>query len=621
MPKLKAKSQDGEKSQAPRTRAEELYAMVQATVEKHRLRDSMLLELEPYYFLDEDRQPDEAGTPEDEHLQKVRMPHGTDTIDLVQGMLSDTDLQIVVPARSDRKTDLDLADQAEAWLQALLAENERLAGQALLERAAWLVAMRGAFCARVIFRETHLERDKGTGTYRQGRKPALLFQVRDPLVVYPEFGEDGLQYIGEQWLRLVGDIRQTWGSELLPEHDAEDEVEWCEYWSREEFCYWADGKVVGRQVEGQAVEGPWRHGYGDIPYVFRFGQQTGVREPERRARPLLEGVRHVIDGLDVLDTVELTTIHEYGGDSLILQSARDDFTVDLSPLAQNHIFPNESITWLRAGRQPFEAASARGKFESAFQRGTFPYSMYGQDPGRVMSGFSLSVLNQGGQVKLRRIIEAIEEGMAALLGKALMLAETQLAPLLDGGIVKAYTRGTHTTGEGRSRTVRQEVALKALLLDGYYEVDVQLGEVLPQDEQSNLVMAVRTQQPGPSGRPLLSWQTAVEKFKLVDSPAEERRRIDEEMVAAEPEVQALRRAIFAAKVKQELAEEAKELGIDIDAVLAMAQAGGQAQGPAPTGMEMPPGMPGTMLPAGMQGAGMGPEMMGPGMPGEMPPMF
>jgi len=595
-------------------RASALYALAQATVGEYSARDAMLENLEPYYFLKGEKDPDQDS--DDETLEIVRLPHGTDLVDLIQSLLSNTELQISVPARSSLKRDLNLADNTEAFLRAWLAESEKAAGQGLLDRGAWLVCMRAAFCARIVFLPGRLEMDESTGTYKQGRRFPVQAQVRDPLVVYPQFGEDGLLYVVEQWTRTVADVRYTWGENLLPDkEDPSEEVTWTELWTTSEFCYWADGQLVPREIDGASTVGPWEHDYGDIPYVVRFAHQTGLREPERRARPLLESQRGVIDGMDKLDTVELTTVSEYGGDALVVKTRNDrDFTVDLGALAINYLQPDESIDWLRAGRQPFDARGARGKYEQAFQRGTIPYSMYGQDPGRMMSGYSLSLLNQGGQIRIQAIIEALEEGMAELLSKALMVIETQMAEIMDGGIVKAYTRDTHTTDKGRSRTVRQEIALPAGDLDGYYEVDVSLGETMPQDWQSNVVMALRTQQPGANGRPLMSWQTAVEKFKLVESPAEERRRIDEEMVANDPEVAELRRAILAAKVKEELADDAQELGVDVEEVLARARAQAEARAATPPpGPEMAAGLPSAMMPPQMQG--MPPELMGPGMPG------
>lgn len=593
------------------SREEQLFTLADTLVSEHSARDALLDALLPYYFLDAEQDPEDDDE-RDEHLKRVRMPHGTDVVDLVQAMLSDTELQIVVPARSDKKRDLSLADVTEAWLQALVSQNDRHSDQGLLDAAAWLVAMRGAFCARVVFLRANLE--LVDGVYVQGDTPPIVLQVRDPRYVYPRFGQDGLLYVVERCIRTVADIRYTWGSELLPGKKPDEEVEWTELWTRDEYCYWADGMLVPRTenvpgVRNGQVEGPWAHGYGCLPYVFQFAQQTGLLAPERRIRPMLESVRPVIDSLNMMDTVELTTLSEYGGDALVVQTLDDEFKVDLSPLAENYIRPGESIGWLRSGRQPYEAAQARGKFEAAFQRGTFPYTMYGADPGRMMSGFSLSLLNQGGQLRLRRLIRAIEEGMADLLSKALQVADRMVAPLLDEGKIAAYLRTDVARDDGGKRTIREEIVLKPEDLEGYYVVDVALGDPLPTDRQGNLVMALRTQQVGTNGRPLLSWQTAVEMFNLVDSPAEERWRIESELVAEDPKVKALRMAIFTAKVIAELREEAEELGINIEAVMAEAAA---AERPPPAQPGSPAGLPSQMLPSQMQGGGIGP--MGPGGP-------
>ena len=602
--------------------ASELWERVELVVEEYAARDSMLDALEDYYYLEGDKEEDAVR--EEEGVEVVRGPHGTNAVDLLQDLLADAELSVSVPARSEKAKDKRLADDAELWLRALVEEAERGQGQGLVERAAWLAGMRGCLAARVLFLEDRVfpssdgnPAEAGASAYTIANRSPILLQIRDPRSVYGAFGYDGLQYVVEQWTRTVGDVRRTWGEDVLAERKEDEETVWTEYWDGEVFCYWADGTAIKKRVGGSNRAGPWPHGYGGIPYVYRFGRQTGRREPEKRVRPLLESGRGTIDKIDLYDSMEATFAAQYNGDAVVVYSDDMEFELDTRPGATNYLRSGERVEFLRAGREPMEVATARAKHEAAFERATFPHTMYGADPGRVMAGYALNVLNQGGMIRIRPLVRCIEETIGGLLGKALMVAEKKLAPLVDGK-VEVYQVAMVEGEEGSRRSVRGSVELDAAGLEGFWQVDVQLGDVLPADEQANLVLALRSRQAGPDGRPLMSWETAVQRFNLAQSPADERMRIDREMAWNDPEVAALRQAVLVANVKQELMEELRRLGVNVEKVLAEARA--EAVSPAgvsPAGAGVPavPGDAGTAIPGmagmGAPGAFAGPAEAGP----------
>jgi len=326
----------------------------------------------------------------------------------------------------------------------------------------------------------------------------------------------------------------------------------------------------------------------------------------------------------------LTFIKQYNGDAIAVYSEDKDFKLDLTPGATNYLAPNEKMEWIRGGRQPLEIEKERMKYEGLYQRGTFPYSLYGQDPGRLLSGYALNLVNQSGQMRVRPIIECIERLMSGLCSKALMLAEHHLGPLLNGKI-EVYTVADGEMETGDKRSVRQVETFVPADLKGYYQVDVSLGELMPADEQANVVLALRAGEEDKSGRPMLSWETRMERFKLTDSPVKERERINREMALKDPEVQTLTSAVYKAVVIKELSEELAKLDVDAKKILASVQAA-KMEAPQPPQMPLegaplqqppmqgpPSGLPPEMLPPQMQGQMMpGPEqVMGGGLPPEL----
>ncbi len=602
--------------------ADSLYERCQTSIDRCGTRDSDLDALDEYYF----QEGEHSATGETaEGIERVRLPYATNAVDLAQDLLGQAKMTVTVPALGEGTTQKKLADAAEKYLKAVLDQSARYQKQDLLSRAAWLVSMRGQLAARVLALPQWLEKEEaeeGETKYSTGPRLPLLVQLRDPRYVYPEFGVDGLSYIVERRTRKVLDLREMLcDPKLLEGQDEDDDVEWTEYWDRKTYCYWADGAVI--KLAG-SKEGPWPHLYGGLPYTFEFARQTGRLEPEKRARPLLQAAKGVIDRMDLQDSAEATFIAQYNGDALVVYSDDDSFKMDARPGAVNYMRPNERVEWMRAGRQPIEVQAAHTKYSAQFDRATFPGSMYGVDPGRVMSGFAITQLNQSGQARLAPLAACIERTLAGVMESVLMISENFLQPLI-GGPIEFYTFGLVQNPEtGDKYKARVQSKLDASKFGGFYSVEVSLSDLLPADEQANVVMASRVRAAGSDGRPLLSWETAVDRWKLTGSPSEERDRIDREAAWNDPEVALLRRTLFVAEVKAELGKELADLGVDVDQVLAQAQAQGQEGGPeAPTpGAGAPPGpaaMPPSVMPAQMQGM-MEPQPMGamPPMEGEMP---
>lgn len=580
-------------------KATELYELTEDTISTYGTRDSAFDALEEYYFLDQAKKDQEAA---EEGIEVVRLPYGTNAIDLVQDLLSGTEPGIVVPAAAEGKRAKDLADTAEKYLLAVLHQSERAQKQDILGRCAWLVAMRGCVAGRVMGIDKWM--DKGDdGTWQAGQKIPLLVQLRDPRYVYPSFGLDGLSYVIESRQRTVQDLRRSLGDDVLPKRKLTDKVEWREYWDDVWFCYWADGELV--PLAGG--KGPWPHRYGGMPYSFEFARQTGKTEPDKRVRPLLKAVAPVIDRLALLDSAEATFIMSYNGDALNVFSDSDQ-DIDTRSGSINYLAREDRVEWLRASRQPLELEGSHNKLSAHFQRGTFPDSMYGMDPGRVMAGYAINLLNQSGQLRIKSIIACVEAFLGELAENVLMVSEHYLTDLL-GGSIPFHAVSDRESEEGDRYRSRDELKLDAKALNGWYKVEVGLGEVMPADQQANLMLALRAREAGPDGRPLLSWETSVDKWGLATSPSDERERIDREAAWNDPQVVALRQALYAAQIKAELEEELLKLDIDPDEVL------GRGQAPAEPPLEMPPP---PVAPPVAPPAGEIPLAAGMGMPGVLP---
>jgi hypothetical protein len=583
--------------------AEELLELCRDTVKKYGRRDQDLKRLEDYYFLELTKE--EEAKAKEEGIEIVRGPHGTNAVDLVQDVLLGADLSVTVPARSENISDKKHADAAEKFLKSCRQQSERAQRQSLLGQGAWNVSMRAVLAGRVICRDGLFKKKGSTSKDKwvMGEKIPIAMQLRDPRFIYPQLGVDGLQFVCEQWRRTVQDIRSSISSELLPDKKLTEEVDWLEYWDDTHYCWWANGVPVPQPKELGGGDGPWEHRYGGNPYSFEFARQTGRMEPEKRARPLLAGLKGTIDKIDMLDSMSITHVAQYIGSAWVVKSQdREDVDIDLRPGAVNQILPDESIEPLQGGMQPIELDNSLARLQVLLERGTFPGTMFGEDPGRVVAGYAISLLNQSGQMRLGPIVDCMERFLSSMYSNVLMVAENYVSPLIDGPI-PFYEYIDKDSGEGDSYRARSEQEFDARKLDGHYHVEVGMGELLPGDEQANLGLAERARAPGADGRPLLSWETVLDKYGLAKSASEERDRIDREIAHMDPDVAFLRNRILVTRLIREMEDELADLDIDAEEALAEAKA---AQQPAPMPVEeIPPG-----------GQNVAPEAMGPPPPPE-----
>ena len=140
---------------------------------------------------------------------------------------------------------------------------------------------------------------------------------------YPLEGEDGLEAcleIAERPRHLVqrryglivdrrsgrlvpagGDAQADPGPVGAPLVGARPTARVVEYWDDEYFAYLVDGHLVRRG----------RHGYGAIPYVHAYGDQTPSRDPAKAGVSMLASMEYLIPLLDQLLTMKQNALFLY----------------------------------------------------------------------------------------------------------------------------------------------------------------------------------------------------------------------------------------------------------------------------------------------------------------------
>lgn len=486
----------------------DLYEQATVLFDEAHDRNALFAAMDDLY----DAKPEAANDP---HVQLVKMPLSTNTIDLVVDLASAQDISITVPAASEHKKDIAQADDSETWLRAMLDANQRTQHRNLTAEMAYLGAQRALVVMRTLYRESAVkEGEKVDGEYTLAGLP-VLFQVRDPKHVVFDESAGELHMVAERWARKARSIRILYPGALDDDIDGNAEVEWCEVWTPKHVAYFVDGTPL--RVAGKLIK---PHRYGCIPYSFGTARTTP--RPNLRYRPMLAGVQALAQNLDTAFSIMATAGWQVvvGGVNVFSDNygRENGKHLDTTPGSVNYFAGNDRV-------EPFQRAALPGDFMElvqlwlqAYQAGTFPFAMFGQAPGS-MAGYAINMLTQSGRRSIAPIWKAIESAYEGAFYNAITICRELVAPLIGTSDIPLYVSDTARVGD-RDRRVKRTLKLDVTKTGPEWACEVRLSDPMPQDEAANLRMALEATKGG-----LLSQQTALTKFQVVDDALAEMERL------------------------------------------------------------------------------------------------
>jgi len=488
-----------------------LFSRAEDLRERNAGRDAMYDRLDKLYFLEDKKLPTEGG------VQYVTMPYAQSVIDLVADLASQMELTIEIPAANESHDAEKDAEGLEEWFMAWLSMNGKKQQRNIVGEAAWLAAQR----AQVIGKTVYLDRSLKKGDddeYSVAGLPVSL-QLRDPRNVYVADGPLGPRYVVERWERKAADVRAVYPGTLDPEIDDDTDVTWTEYWDEKYRVYFANGEPI-RQKGGEVVA----HGYGCIPYSFGNARTTPFREGSKRFRPVLVSVESLAGTIDtwfsILATAGLSSVtnawavysDQYGGEN--------GKPLDVTPNAKNYFSPQDKIQAIQRGSMPADFFQLGTLLFQAWQVNTFPFNLFGQSPGDI-AGYAISLLSQAGRRVILPIWKAIEDMLAGAMLNCVVICKHKVAPLAGDSIPLMVSVDA---ASGRRR-VKRSVRLNVAKVGDDFDLSVKLADPMPQDEASNLRMALEATKGG-----LISQETAARKYGIVTDPARELERMAAEAI-------------------------------------------------------------------------------------------
>ena len=232
-----------------------------------------------------------------ENITVHKSSKSTQIVDNLRDQIRVDEPVVVYRERSPKQRDQEHKALLEQWGQNVLLQISQSGMIDPLGQAPHDLILRGAACVKIIVCEDSLD-DKPSKVSKRAwesemsHKPHFIIKPVDPLNCFPSPGNN-LTYMVEKQKRRVIDIRESYPhwkdpkavklSKNLVDNPLR-EVDWVEYWSREEYIVEADGDRI--------IDKP--NPYGIIPYVYRYsglGRYNEDGNPKHLAVGILQGIQ------------------------------------------------------------------------------------------------------------------------------------------------------------------------------------------------------------------------------------------------------------------------------------------------------------------------------------------
>ena len=233
-----------------------------------------------------------------ENINVHKSSKATQIVDNLRDQIRVDEPVVVYREKGPKQKDQDHKAIMEMWGQNMLSQLSQAGMIDPLGQAPHDLILRGAACVKLIVREDSLE-DKPAKVSKRAwesemsHKPHFMLKPVDPLNCYPSPGNE-LTYMVEKQTRRVIDIRESYPhwkdpkAKKLNRSLADNplrEVDWVEYWTREEYIVEVDGDRI--------IDKP--NPYGIIPYVYRYSG-LGRYNADGNPKHLAVGILHSIQG-------------------------------------------------------------------------------------------------------------------------------------------------------------------------------------------------------------------------------------------------------------------------------------------------------------------------------------
>ena len=513
--------------------------------------------------------------------REVRTPLAREQLKRVIGSLTANRPLVHVPPAEPTEAARSSADRRARWTNAALRRMDSEAARDVFGMLIDAMVADGAGVLKLLYApdrwagyprrsadadepaETFLQRAE---RFKKSARFPLAWRDVDVTTFYPLEGEDGLEAcleIAERPRHLVqrryGLIVDRRSGRLVPaggddptadESTAQPDrpttaargtARVVEYWDDEYFAYVVDGHLVRRG----------RHGYGAIPYVHAYGDQTPSRDPAKAGVSMLASMEFLIPLLDQLLTMKQNALFLYAYptpkitnfspvDSSLGNDGRPR-ALDFHPGEIVPLYQGEDLSFLQWQGTPPDLDELIAQTRAMIDQAGAPSVLFGIPPDGNASGYLLNQLINTARVSFQQISRHAEQALEQIVRLMWRLVEARI-----GETVYVFEADGD---EGW-------IGLGPRDIDGYHAVRVRLDPLGPADDVAQGSLAASLVSARLASR---RWAMR-EKLGIEDAEAVEDEILLDELIDA-PEVRAaiVREALGEAGLERPVATEATDV--------------------------------------------------------------
>ena len=513
--------------------------------------------------------------------REVRTPLAREQLKRVIGSLTANRPLVHVPPAEPTEAARSSADRRARWTNAALRRMDSEAARDVFGMLIDAMVADGAGVLKLLYApdrwagyprrsadadepaETFLQRAE---RFKKSARFPLAWRDVDVTTFYPLEGEDGLEAcleIAERPRHLVqrryglivdrrsgrlvpagGDAPTADESTAQPDRPttaARGTARVVEYWDDEYFAYVVDGHLVRRG----------RHGYGAIPYVHAYGDQTPSRDPAKAGVSMLASMEFLIPLLDQLLTMKQNALFLYAYptpkitnfspvDSSLGNDGRPR-ALDFHPGEIVPLYQGEDLSFLQWQGTPPDLDELIAQTRAMIDQAGAPSVLFGIPPDGNASGYLLNQLINTARVSFQQISRHAEQALEQIVRLMWRLVETRI-----GETVYVFEADGD---EGW-------IGLEPRDIDGYHAVRVRLDPLGPADDVAQGSLAASLVSARLASR---RWAMR-EKLGIEDAEAVEDEILLDELIDA-PEVRAaiVREALGEAGLERPVATEATDV--------------------------------------------------------------
>ena len=524
----------------------------------------------------------------------------------VIGWISGADMTVRIPhdgADADLREKNDLKERFLIGIEK--AANERLCRMMLPElrdQLAWYCSVRGWYAGRALL----AKRPDGT-TY-------VDITPWDPLHTYWSIGPEGLEWVCYKVPKTKDQIFAQYNVRIdwdVP--NSIDGIEVYDFYDKEmNTIIISNGatsdplvRVIKKQQKHGADQVPAFLGpVGANPYIVALSQSTMQDTIADVGESVFRSTRELYPKHNLMMSTMLELTARSRRQGLIVRSRDGTKTLDEDPYLEGSeisLAQNENVEPLGLLEMSRETGAFMSLVSGEMQRGSLPYSVYGELPFQL-SGFAINTLRQGVETVVNKYLRSVEKAYGMIFN----LISDQYA---DGSF-----EAMELSGMDRNRVYFNE-EISPENIKGTGQPVVKLVGQLPQDDMTRFSMAQIARE-GPT--PLLSDRAIRDRILALQDADQMDDAINEQMAERMLPEAALWTLLRSAERqgRDDLAQ--FYLGELMNVLMQKQQLAQQQAAPPPP----PPGPMGPMDPmAGPMGPPMGPPPMGgpPGLPPEVRP--